>query len=193
MLRRVQCAFSRFSWLVVVPVALVSMACGGASDGDLVSSPTATVVADETASVDVLSASAKKPKKDKSVVCHTESDLEVSPGAVSGHLVHGDSLGSCSAPETCPCFGAADIQAAAAECTATVTSTCSAGDPYYLFLSCAPGGSVPPGFLGLYLSQTAENGYCQRFDVLGTFEQTGLTAGEYQACRDAIDASGFCF
>ena len=51
---------------------------------------------------------------------------------------------------------------------------------------------MPPGVLGVYLTQTADGGYCSRDDVLGSFEQTGLTPAEYQACVNAINSRGFC-
>jgi hypothetical protein len=201
MLRRVQCTYRRVSWLAVVPVAVLLMSCGGSPLGESVTGPTvvAEAVPDATAAAEVglvteAGKRAKQAKKvEKVLLCHKGRDKEVPPSAVGGHLRHGDSLGSCSAPIACPCFSADDIQAASSQCSTTVTQTCSVGNPYYLFLGCEAGGSVPPTVLGVYLTQTSDGGYCERNDVFGSFSQTGLTIAEYQACVDEIGASGFCF
>jgi hypothetical protein len=198
MLRRVQCTYRRVSWLAVVPVAVVLMSCGGSPVGETVSGPTvvAGALPDATAAVDagVVAEAGKKARKvEKVLLCHKGRDKQVPPSAVGGHLRHGDSLGSCSAPIGCPCFSSDDIQAAASQCSTTVTQTCSVGDPYYLFLGCEAGGSVPPSVLGVYLTQTSDGGYCERNDVFGSFSQAGLTSAEYQACVDEIGASGYCF
>jgi hypothetical protein len=198
MLRRVQCTYRRALGLAIVPVALALVSCGGSPVAESVSGPSATAVSVDPAAPDdgTLTESGKNKNKNKNkngkskvLLCHKGRDLWVSSSAVAGHLRHGDTLGSCSAPDTCPCFSALDIQAAASECSTTVTSTCSADDPYYLFLSCDP---APPE-LGVYLSQSSGEAYCERTDVLGSFTQSGLTDAEYQACVDAINDSGYCF
>jgi hypothetical protein len=195
MLRRVQCTYRTVLGLAIVPVVLVLGSCGGSPVGESVTGPSVAVVSPDPATPDdgTLTESGKnKNKTSKVLLCHKGRDKKVPPSAVGGHLRHGDSLGSCSAPVACPCFSTADIQAAASQCSGTPTSTCGTGDPYYLFLGCDPGGSVPPGVLGVYLSQSSDGGYCQRDDVLGSFSQSGLTSAEYQACVDAINDSGYC-
>jgi hypothetical protein len=193
MLRRVQCTYRRALGLAIVPVALALVSCGGSPVGESVSGPSATAVSVDPVAPDdgtlTESGKNKKKKKNKVLLCHKGRDKWVSSSAVNGHLRHGDTLGSCSAPDACPCFSTLDIQAAASECSTTVTSTCSAGDPYYLFLSCDP----TPTELGVYLSQSSGEAYCERTDVLGSFTQSGLTDAEYQACVDAINDSGYCF
>jgi hypothetical protein len=194
MLRRVQCTYRKVSWLAVVPVAVVLVSCGGSPVGESVTGPSVTQVPRETTAVNDLGVVTESKKVEKVLLCHKGKDLEVPPSAVGGHLRHGDSLGSCSAPIGCPCFSSDDIQAAASQCSTTVVPTCSVGDPYYLFLGCATGGNVPPSVLGVYLTQTSDGGYCERYEPsFGTFSQTGLTSAEYQACVDEINASGYCF
>lgn len=150
-------------------------------------------------------ASSHRRWRGRRAVCHTvrwgpwkgkKITLWVHKWRLRHHLRHGDTRGRCRKPPppsaTCPCFTTNDINAAANDCSATVESTCSTGDPYFLLLSCNPGGNVPPGVLGIYLSQTANGGECSRDDVNGTVSQAGLTNEEYQACVDNMMASGFC-
>jgi hypothetical protein len=133
-------------------------------------------------------------RKRKIKVCHKGRTKWVSRCALKAHLRHGDTRGKCKRPAaSCPCFSAGDIQAAAGACDTAVSATCSTGDPYYLALSCDPGGSQPPGILGIYLSRTADGGYCSRDDIFGSVSQSGLSDAEFQACVNAINGSGFCF
>ncbi len=133
---------------------------------------------------------------DKVLVCHKgRTDLWVPRKVLRRHLRHGDTRGRCHRPPaaTCPCFSGSDINAAASTCsTNNVAASCSTGDPYYLLLSCAPGGDVPQGFLGFYLSQESGGGFCSRDDANGGFSRNGLTNAEYQACVNVINRSRYC-
>jgi hypothetical protein len=129
---------------------------------------------------------------DTVLICHEGQEKSVGERWVEHWLRLGATLGECPAAVSCPCFSVDDILAAASQCSTTVTPTCSIGNPYYLFLGCEAGGSVPPSVLGVYLSQVSDGGYCERNDVFGSFSQTGLTPAEYQACIDEINASGYC-
>jgi hypothetical protein len=130
--------------------------------------------------------------QDRVLICHDGREKWVDEGRVERWLRLGATLGGCPAAVSCPCFSVDDIEAAASQCSTTVTPTCSVGNPYYLFLGCEAGGSVPPSVLGVYLTQVSDGGYCERNDVFGSFSQTGLTPAEYQACVDEIGASGYC-
>jgi hypothetical protein len=218
MLRRVQCTFPRTNWLVVVPAAIALASCGGSIGGDSVTGVSVDEIAAEAALAESLDADdpadedgtlsadhrkkkkakEKKKNKNKVLLCHKGRDKWVHKRAVKAHLRHGDTLGACGIapppppPATCPCFSVGDIQAAAGTCGTSVAATCSTGDPYYLVMSCDPGGSVPPGVLGIYLTQTPNGGMCSRDDVFGSVSQDGLSDAEYQACVNAINGSGYC-
>ena len=173
--------------LVAFAAGAFSLSCGSGPGNDSPTGMSPATAAQDDDGGD-LSASGKKSRV---LLCHKGSDKWVSPEAVSGHLHHGDSLGSCSAPVTCPCFSADDIQAYATQCGGSPNPICTAGDPYSLFLGCNPGGGAPPGY-EVYLSQS-DGGYCERSDSLGNvFSQGGLSQDEYLACVDAINSTGFC-
>ena len=130
-------------------------------------------------------------RRRKVKICYKGKTRKVKRWKAKWYLRRGATLGKCQPSVTCPCFSRSDIDAAAASCASPV-GECTTGDPYSLLLTCVPGGGAPPGFLGFYLSQTADGGYCQRLDGSGTFEQQGLTQDEYMACVSAINASGYC-
>jgi len=67
-------------------------------------------------------------KNDKVQLCHVPPgnpanahEISVSPNAVDGHLLNhtGDALGPCAAPVVCPCWTAAEVQAALAAADAS--------------------------------------------------------------------------
>ena len=205
MLRRVQCTFPRASWLAVVPIAIALVSCGGDSltgpsavdpvvDSAVAAPPLKVVTVDSgTADDDTLGEAVSLCRKSKVLICHRGRDKWVSRSAVRGHLRHGDTLGACAAAVSCPCYSAEDIQSTAQECTGTVNPTCSAsGDQVSLLLACDPGGTVPPGILGIYLTRTSDGGYCSRNDVSGSFTESPLSAEQYAACETAITSSGYC-
>ena len=204
MLRRVQCTFPKAAWLAVVPVALVLVSCGGESlTGPSAVEPVAEApeappplrVADvESGSPDDgVGEAVSLCRKRKVLICHKGRNKWVGRRAVRGHLRHGDTLGRCSRAGKCPCFSRRDIRRAAQQCTGTVNPTCSSsGDQVALLLACDPGGNVPPGILGLYLTRTSDGGYCSKDDASGSFTESPLSPQQYQACERAITSSGYC-
>lgn len=218
MLRHVQCTSPNLSWLLVVVAACSLAACGGSIGSDSVTgSPVGVAPADTSSDLDLDLASASEEFEEgdlidnddgtfstshgrhdgKVLVCHKgRKNLWVSKRALPAHEGHGDRRGRCGGPPppsaACPCFSSGDINSAASTCSSNVAAQCGMGDPAFLLLSCDPGGTVPPGILGIYLSQTAAGGSCSRDDVNGTFTQNGLTDDEFQACVNLIDGSGFC-
>lgn len=206
MLRHVQCTYPNLSWLFVLVAACSLAACGGSIGGDSVTgSSVAVSPSDPGLDLDLESAfeqvnedgtlSTSGRSHGKVLVCHKgRQNLWVSEKALGGHLWHGDTRGSCDRPPSagCPCFTGSDITTAVSTCSSNVAASCSTGDPYYLLLSCAPGGDVPQGFLGFYLSQESDGGFCSRDDANGGFSRNGLTNAEYQACVNVINRSGYC-
>jgi len=184
MIRPVQCTFPKHSSLAVIAAAIALASCGGSIGGESVTGSPVIESALPALEEGTVSESGTKSKV---LICHKGKDKEVPQSAVNGHLGHGDTLGSCAA--TCSCFSTADISAAAGTCSTTVASSCSTGDPAFLLLSC-PGPNVI--VLGIYVSQTAGGGFCEREDVNGTVTQMGLGAAEHQACVDTLVLSGFC-
>ena len=96
-------------------------------------------------------------------------------------------------PPPCPCFSQADIDAALSVCSSTVTQTCvDTADPYYLFYGCDPGGSVPPGVLGVYLVRDQQD-QCSRSDVYGKVPRNGryvaISQAEVDACIALVDTN----
>ena len=217
MLRHVQCTYPNLSWLLVVAAACSLAACGGSVGSDSVTGSPVAVSPTDSSDLDLELGSAinlfeegdlvenddgtfstsGRGCQGKVLVCHKgRKNIWVSQRGAQAHLRrHGDTLGRCDAPPpsaSCPCFSGGDITSAASACSSNVVAQCGMGDPVFLFLSCDPGGSVPPGVLGIYLSQTANGGTCSRDDVNGTVTQTGLTSEEFQACVTVIDSSGYC-
>lgn len=213
MLRHVQCTFPDLSWLLVLVAACSLAACGGSIGGESVTgSSVAVSPSDPGLDLDLEFAfeqveegdlfenedgtlSTAGRSDDKVLVCHKgRQNLWVSEKALRGHLWHGDTSGSCDGPPSarCPCFTGSDITSAVSTCSSNVEASCSTGDPYYLLLSCAPGGDVPQSVLGFYLSQESDGGFCSRDDVNGRFSRNGLTNAEYQACVNVINRSGYC-
>ena len=210
MLRHVQCTYPNLSWLLVVAAACSLAACGGSTGGSVTGSPVVATPLDlgldlESA-VDLVqwgdlfenedgTITSSGNRQDKVLVCHKgRKTLWVSQRSLQGHTGHGDVRGRCdNTPSAkCPCFSKRDIQSAASSCTSNVAAQCGTSDPYFLLLSCDPGGNVPPGFLGIYLSQTADGGSCSRDDVNGTVTHTGLNDAEYQGCVQVINRSRYC-
>ncbi len=207
MLRHVQCTFPRASWLAVVPVAIALVSCGGDSltgpsavepvAESAVASPALKVVAVDSDSLapddDVLGEAVSLCKKKKVLLCHRGQDKWVSKSAVKGHLRHGDTLGPCAAAASCPCYSTSDITSAAGQCTGTVNPTCDVSSGQVsLLLACDPGGTVPPGIVGIYLTKTADGGYCSKSDASGSFDESPLSDAQYDACATAITTSGYC-
>jgi hypothetical protein len=198
-----------------VAAACSLAACGGSVGGDSVTG-SSVVAAPSDLDLDLESAvdqvqwgdlfededgiitTSHRRRHGKVLICHKgRRSLWVSQRAWRGHRRHGDTRGRCHRPPspsaTCPCYSGGDINAAVSTCSSTVTPSCGMGDPYSLTLICSdPGGNLPPGVLGMYLSQTADGGSCSREDVNGTVTQNGLTADEYQACVNVIRSSGYC-
>ena len=205
MLRRVQCTFPRASWLAVVPIAIALVSCGGDTltgpsavdpvvDSAVAAPPLKVVTVDsDIPGDDTLGEAVSLCRKQKVLICHKGRNLWVSKRAVRAHLRHGDTRGSCSAAASCPCYSAGDIQSTAQQCSGSVNPTCStSGDQVSLLLACDPGGTVPPGILGIYLTRTADGGYCSRDDVSGSYTESPLSAEQYAACEAAITSSGYC-
>jgi hypothetical protein len=204
MLRRVQCTFLKASWLAVVPLALVLVSCGGEG----LTGPSAVEPVAESSEappplkvVDVESGSADDGigeavslcRKNRVRICYKGRNKWVRKRWVKAWQRAGATLGRCSRANRCPCFSTRDIRTAARQCTGTVNPTCSAsGDQVALLLACDPGGTVPPGILGLYLTRTADGGYCSRDDASGSFTESPLSTRQYEACARAINNSGYC-
>ena len=213
MLRHVQCTYPNLSWLLVVAAACLLAACGGSIGGDSVTG-SSVVAAPSDLDLDLNLESAVDQvqwgdlfenedgtitssgnRQDKVLVCHKgRKTLWVSRQALRGHTRHGDVRGRCdSTPSAkCPCFSKRDIESAASSCTSHVAAQCGMGDPYFLLLSCDAGGNVPPGILGIYLSQTADGGYCARQEGNDFMDQSSLTGVQHQACVNTMIASGYC-
>ena len=215
MLRHVQCTYPNLSWLLVVVAACSLAACGGSIGDSVTGSPVEVSPADGSdldlelgSPIDLFEegdlvenddgtfSTFRESCRGKVLICHKgRKNLWVSSRSTRAHLGHGDSMGRCHRPPpsaNCPCFSGGDINSAAATCSSNVAAQCGMGDPVFLLLSCDPGGNVPPGVLGIYLSQTANGGSCSRDDVNGTVTETPLTAQQFQACVSVIDGSGFC-
>ena len=211
-MRHVQCTFPKLSLLLVVAAACSLAACGGSVGDSVTGSPVAVAPTDAgfdlESPVEMFQAGDLVENEDgtfstshrqhygKVLICHKgRKNLWVASRAVRAHQRHGDTRGRCDRPppsSVCPCFSDGDINAAASSCSSNVAAQCGMGDPVFLLLSCDPGGNVPPGVLGIYLSQTANGGSCSRDDVNGTVTQNGLTPEEFQACVTVVDSSGFC-
>ncbi len=169
---------------VVVVAALGAWSCGG-------SSVSPTGVADIQAGggeQGVVTASSAP----QITVCHKGKDLQVAAAALGGHLGHGDRLGSCT--EVCPCFTSAGLAEVAAQCSAPPIASC--GAPYSINLFCAPGGTGGTvGNLG-YFEARLGAGTCSvtTQDLMTGNPITAtlpVTAGQFEACRQAIVGSAY--
>jgi hypothetical protein len=190
----------------VVPVVLALVSCGGDSltgpsavepvaESAVASPPLKVATVDSgspTPADEALGEAVSLVKKSRVLVCHKGRDKWVEKRSVEGHLRHGDTLGTCAAAASCPCYSKADITSAAGQCTGTVNPTCDTSSTQVeLRLACDPGGTVPPGILGIYLTKTADGGYCSRSDLSG-FNESPLSDEQYDACAKAITSSGYC-
>jgi hypothetical protein len=191
--------------LAVVPIAIALVSCGGDSltgpsaiepavDSAVVTPPLKVVTVDSaSADDDTLGEAVSLCKKEKVLICHRGRNKWVPKRAVRGHLRHGDTRGACDAAVSCPCYSVEDIQSTAEQCNGTVNPTCStSGEQVSLLLACDPGGTVPPGILGIYLTRTSDGGYCSRNETSGAFTESPLSAEQYEACKTAITSSGYC-
>jgi hypothetical protein len=191
MLRHVHRGYATFSPAAAFVAALAMVSCGGSMDGETVSGSSRVVSNRDPAPLasDTLRASAT----DKVTVCHRGSDKLVPQDAVSDHLAHGDTLGSCDAI-SCPCFGASDITDAEVECEnldGTRIPTCLVSDPlYWLDFDCNVGSTNPLIDISDFFTQIDGSGpYCSR-DPLS--RGPDLTQGEYDACVAVLLESVYC-
>jgi hypothetical protein len=179
---------SRSVVLLVVAAATGLWSCGGSVDG-----PTSPVLQEGPALAAAVpgvgdDSGVAASAADKVTICHKGKDLSVSSNAISGHLGHGDRLGSCAA--VCPCFTATGIEQLAAQCTATARNSCPT--QYSISLVCVGslGGSTGP--LGSFQATVGAGTCSNRLkDGNGAFVTTVLpvTPVEYEACKQAIIGS----
>jgi hypothetical protein len=160
--------------LLAIAVSALGISCGGGLEAD---SPTGVsalpdFVEENAAEVGEVSASGKN----KVLICHKGKDKKVPESAVPGHLGHGDTLGSCAAPEPdpnpCPCY-TADQVAATAACPGAVTQCVRIGAGYLCRIVCSGTNS------DFFLDTTS----CQGPQVSSPVDST-----QYDACLGILQA-----
>ena len=174
--------------LLVVAAAAGLWSCGGSVDG-----PTSPVLQEGPALAAAVpgggdDGGVTQSAPDKVTICHKGKDLSVSSNAISGHLGHGDRLGSCAA--VCPCFTATGIEQLAAQCSGTPRNSCPT--QYSISLVCLGSGGGSTGPLGSFQATVGAGTCTNRLkDASGAFVTTVLpvTPAEYDACKQAIVSS----
>lgn len=124
-------------------------------------------------------------------VCYRGHEWLVSPSLARHLVAQGATVGRC--PADCPCFDAADIEAAAGSCatSSALASTCSTGGgSAVLLLSCSAGG--PAQSVGVFVAQQGPEAQCQAQVGGQNVSQGGLSEDEYQGCRSVIEVSPRC-